>query len=348
MCYYDNYKFSCNDWKWGNFRQNCQREYRDGKTCGVKMVFQTVQLGEKCTMCEKIEHKKRRLEKHKADYQRWSTDSQKYRFSKDKAVQEMRTLAQEIAQLMADKETRYRMIGNSRRSERTTDTAAKPSPATWEKACLPSATERNTSSLLATGGATTLALRPKTIIDSEDSEPLNEGLSPGLRIYESTEPASKPASPAECQLRNVVGSDVSLYRVAVERLQPDVDLSVGTPLSSTSPSGKRHVVSTELPQSGQTAGHEASECLSKSVPNETGSNGGKKRLVPVDGSSSEGEEDATQKTRKISESPQEIGVFPCVFHAGDSERYPGSFCQKRHKYMSDLRCVPLRTFNPIC
>lgn len=116
MCYYDNYKFSCNDWKWGNFRQHCQREYRTGETCGMKMVFQTVQLGEKCTMCEKIERKKRRLEKHKTDYQRWSTDPQKYRFSMEKAVEEMKTLAQEIAQLMADKEARYRMIGNTRRA----------------------------------------------------------------------------------------------------------------------------------------------------------------------------------------------------------------------------------------
>jgi len=116
MCYYDNYKFACNDWKWGNFRQHCQREYRTGETCGMKMVYQTCQLAEKCSMCEKIERKKRRLEKHRADYQRWSCDPQKYKFSMEKAVEEMKALAQEIAQLMADKEARYKMIGNTRRN----------------------------------------------------------------------------------------------------------------------------------------------------------------------------------------------------------------------------------------
>jgi hypothetical protein len=116
MCYYDNYKYACNDWKWGNFRQHCQKEYRTGETCGMKMVFQTVGLAEKCSMCEKIERKKRRYEKHKSDYQRWATDPAKYRFSMEKAVEEMKVLSQEINQLVADKESRYRMIGNPRRA----------------------------------------------------------------------------------------------------------------------------------------------------------------------------------------------------------------------------------------
>ena len=115
MCYYDNYKFACHDWKWGNFRQHCQKEYRTGETCGMKMVYQTVPLAEKCSMCEKIERKKRRLEKHKVDYQRWAGEPQKYRFSMEKAAEEMRSLVQEITQLMQDKEARYKMIGNTRR-----------------------------------------------------------------------------------------------------------------------------------------------------------------------------------------------------------------------------------------
>lgn len=117
MCYYENYKFACNDWKWGNFRQHCQKEYRTGETCGMKMVYQTIPLAEKCSMCEKIERKKRRVEKHKADYARWhSTDPLKYRFSMEKAMEEMQSLSQEIRQLVADKEARYKMIGNPRRA----------------------------------------------------------------------------------------------------------------------------------------------------------------------------------------------------------------------------------------
>ncbi|KAI7471170.1 hypothetical protein KC351_g12265, partial [Hortaea werneckii] len=92
-------------------------EYRTGETCGMKMVYQTLPLAEKCSMCEKIERKKRRMEKHRSDYQRWSsTDPQKFKFSMEKAVDEMNGLANEIKQLMADKEARYKMIGNTRRN----------------------------------------------------------------------------------------------------------------------------------------------------------------------------------------------------------------------------------------
>ncbi|KAI6914153.1 hypothetical protein KC348_g12293, partial [Hortaea werneckii] len=83
----------------------------------MKMVYQTLPLAEKCSMCEKIERKKRRMEKHRSDYQRWSsTDPQKFKFSMEKAVDEMNGLANEIKQLMADKEARYKMIGNTRRN----------------------------------------------------------------------------------------------------------------------------------------------------------------------------------------------------------------------------------------
>lgn len=116
MCYYDNYKFACNDWKWGNFRQHCQREYRTGETCGTKLVFQTLPLAEKCTMCEKIERKQRRLAKTKADYQRWATDPAKYRFTLEKAVEEMKALVLEISVLVQDKDNRYKNVGNTRRA----------------------------------------------------------------------------------------------------------------------------------------------------------------------------------------------------------------------------------------
>lgn len=118
MCYYDNYTYVCNDWKWGNFRQHCQKEYRTGETCGLKMVAQTIPIAEKCSWCEKIERKKRRKDKQVADYTRWSQspDAAKYRFSIQKALEEIKALTAEIQQLMAEKDAKYRMIGNSRRA----------------------------------------------------------------------------------------------------------------------------------------------------------------------------------------------------------------------------------------
>ncbi|KAK5135829.1 hypothetical protein LTR08_004656 [Meristemomyces frigidus] len=117
MCYFDNYKFGCADWKWGNFRQHCQDEYRTGETCGMKMVYQTLPLAGKCTMCEKIERKIRRQDKHKADYQRWAAEVKMNRAaSMENAAKEIHSLEIEIQQLKADKDARYRMIGNTRRA----------------------------------------------------------------------------------------------------------------------------------------------------------------------------------------------------------------------------------------
>lgn len=117
MCYYDNYKFACNDWKWGNFRQHCSREYRIGETCGTKLVFQTIPLAEHCTMCEKLEKKQRRRAKHYADYTRWAQqDPVKYKFSIAKACEDIKSLDDEIYALQGEKASRYKNIGNPRRN----------------------------------------------------------------------------------------------------------------------------------------------------------------------------------------------------------------------------------------
>ncbi|KAK6435214.1 hypothetical protein LTR95_008599 [Oleoguttula sp. CCFEE 5521] len=115
MCFYDQYQFACRDWKWGNFRQHCQKEYRTGETCGMKMIYQTLGLPEKCKFCQRIEAKQRRLAKHKDDYQRWAQEPSRYRASMEKALEEIKALANEIHSLAAEKNDRYKMIGNSRR-----------------------------------------------------------------------------------------------------------------------------------------------------------------------------------------------------------------------------------------
>ncbi|TKA79033.1 hypothetical protein B0A55_03156 [Friedmanniomyces simplex] len=115
MCFYDNYKYQCGDWKWGNFRRHCAAEYRQGETCGLKMVYGTIPIADKCTMCDKIERKQRRFEKHHSDCQRWVVEPQKYRFSIEKAREEMKILAQEIQRLMTEKKERHDAIGNPRR-----------------------------------------------------------------------------------------------------------------------------------------------------------------------------------------------------------------------------------------
>lgn len=116
MCFYDNYKFACQDWKWGNFKQHCQKEYRMGETCGMKMVYNTILLAEKCPWCEKIEKKLRRREKAKADITRWAAEPGRYRASIEKAQDDITSLEGEIYNLQLEKDRRYASIGNGRRT----------------------------------------------------------------------------------------------------------------------------------------------------------------------------------------------------------------------------------------
>ncbi|KXT12777.1 hypothetical protein AC579_1807 [Pseudocercospora musae] len=115
MCFYDMYKFSCRDWKWGNFRQHCQKEYRTGETCGTKLIYQTIDQPDKCTFCEKIEKKLRRRQKAAEDRQRWMQEPQRFRASIEKATEDITNLTREIQQLQMDKDAKYHNVGNTKR-----------------------------------------------------------------------------------------------------------------------------------------------------------------------------------------------------------------------------------------
>lgn len=116
MCYYDNYKYACQDWKWGNFRQHCQQEYRTGETCGMKMIYRTIGLPEHCAFCEKIEKKERRIAKARSDVARWAVEPHRYRASIEKAQDDIHALKLEIDLIQSEKDRRYANIGNSRRN----------------------------------------------------------------------------------------------------------------------------------------------------------------------------------------------------------------------------------------
>ncbi|SMY19676.1 unnamed protein product [Zymoseptoria tritici ST99CH_1A5] len=109
-------KQTLRDWKWGNFRQHCQKEYRTGETCGMKMIYNTMLLAEKCPSCEKIEKKLRRRDKAMSDWKRWSQQGGKFKASMEKAVEDVKTLEREIEALQREKERRYAAVGNARRN----------------------------------------------------------------------------------------------------------------------------------------------------------------------------------------------------------------------------------------
>lgn len=114
MCYYDQTIFSCGDWKWGHFRKHCQKEYRMGETCGMRLCYNTFQdSSTKCSVCTSLDKKNRRYAKAKADYDRWIGQADR-QASAAKAVEELQVLYKEIEELNAQREARYTNVGSNR------------------------------------------------------------------------------------------------------------------------------------------------------------------------------------------------------------------------------------------
>ena len=116
MCYYDMYRWECNDWKWGNFRQHCEKEYRMGETCGLKMVYNTLAKQGDCALCEKINAKKRKLAKAYDDYQRFAGDRQR-QATAGVRMQECKDLQRGIKELEDGRAARINSVLNSRRAD---------------------------------------------------------------------------------------------------------------------------------------------------------------------------------------------------------------------------------------
>ncbi|KAH7308500.1 hypothetical protein B0I35DRAFT_442073 [Stachybotrys elegans] len=71
MCYFDQIRWACGYWRWGRHRQHCNKEYRIGETCGLKLVYETRAELDVCKLCHSIEKKQRRYDKMYRDIQRW-------------------------------------------------------------------------------------------------------------------------------------------------------------------------------------------------------------------------------------------------------------------------------------
>ncbi|KAL7931518.1 hypothetical protein V8C35DRAFT_309724, partial [Trichoderma chlorosporum] len=71
MCYFEQTRWSCGYWRWGHFRQQCNKEYRMGETCGLKLIYETKPENDVCKLCHDTEKKRRRLAKMIQDVERW-------------------------------------------------------------------------------------------------------------------------------------------------------------------------------------------------------------------------------------------------------------------------------------
>ncbi|CZR49715.1 uncharacterized protein FPRO_14807 [Fusarium proliferatum ET1] len=74
MCYFEQTRRAFGYWRWGHFRQQCNKEYRMGETCGLKLVYETRTERDVCKLCHDTEKKQRRYDKMYRDVQRWQRE----------------------------------------------------------------------------------------------------------------------------------------------------------------------------------------------------------------------------------------------------------------------------------
>lgn len=114
MCFYDQYRFACGDWKWGHFRQHCNREYRTGETCGMKLILNTIQLCEECKVCSKINAKLRKRAFEVSRVERWHQESRgqvKRSASMEKSLETIKNLDEEIYALRMEISAKRQTVG---------------------------------------------------------------------------------------------------------------------------------------------------------------------------------------------------------------------------------------------
>ncbi|KAI1123251.1 hypothetical protein F5Y10DRAFT_281066 [Nemania abortiva] len=96
MCFFDQTRWACGYWRWGHFRGQCNREYRTGETCGLKLVNQTISDPDTCKLCKDIEKKQRKYNKLESDINRWSRETSNRSASIEKAQRDIMEVYQAI------------------------------------------------------------------------------------------------------------------------------------------------------------------------------------------------------------------------------------------------------------
>lgn len=109
MCYFSQTVWACGFFKWGNFRQQCNKEHRTGETCGLKLVYETVYKGEKCKLCEQIDKKRRRQAKMLQDVERWKNEGNR-RATIEKTESDYQEVEDAILKIWEEHEERCRTL----------------------------------------------------------------------------------------------------------------------------------------------------------------------------------------------------------------------------------------------
>jgi len=111
MCFFEQQRFSCGDYKWGPLRQQCGKEYRTGETCGMKLVMYSVNVDGTCRLCHSIETKTNRLYKEEDRIRRWRAETVLTRSASIEASENsIKELRREIARLQNELDEKRRRL----------------------------------------------------------------------------------------------------------------------------------------------------------------------------------------------------------------------------------------------
>ncbi|KAK7583635.1 hypothetical protein V3481_012918 [Fusarium oxysporum f. sp. vasinfectum] len=61
MCYFHQVVWACGNWRWGKFREQCNKKHRIGETCGLKLVYGRQDEAKNCKVCNQVTKKKNRI-----------------------------------------------------------------------------------------------------------------------------------------------------------------------------------------------------------------------------------------------------------------------------------------------
>ncbi|KAI3572746.1 hypothetical protein IWW34DRAFT_215572 [Fusarium oxysporum f. sp. albedinis] len=97
MCYFDQVVWACGNWRWGKFREQCNKEHRIGETCGLKLVYERQDEAKNCKVCDQVtkkENRIRRTTERMARLREW-----KHLASLERCEEEVASLKGEILRL---------------------------------------------------------------------------------------------------------------------------------------------------------------------------------------------------------------------------------------------------------
>ncbi|KAK5996491.1 hypothetical protein PT974_01826 [Cladobotryum mycophilum] len=113
MCYFEQTRWECGYWRWGHFRQQCNKEYRMGETCGLKLVYETRIEAGVCKLCQDTDKKRRRLLKMQQDLARWKQEGNRSA-TIEKTEAEQAEVTEQVNRMLEEHQLRLKSLGQVR------------------------------------------------------------------------------------------------------------------------------------------------------------------------------------------------------------------------------------------